>query len=294
VNDAVIRRDDFERALESVASDRRTEIDDAQRRRVLDRLIDEELLVQHALRTGVLRSNPRVRSDLVAGVASVVTAEHDDAQPDDAALAAFYDAQRERFVEPGRMRVRQIFFPVAALGDAADAEARARAAVERLRAGEPFATLRDALGSPEGSPLPDTLLSVAELREYLGPTVTGTVLALALDAVSDPIRSGSGFHVVQVLERAPDAAPPLAEIRDKVVSDYRRVRSEAALRAYLDDLRRQADIEVRTPDRLEDAGPQRRERITIGRTGAHGGAPSNRPLASRAAFFQAARQPWQE
>jgi peptidylprolyl isomerase len=245
VNDAVIRRDDFERALDSVASDRRTAIDDAQRRHVLDRLIDEELLVQHALRSGVLRSDARVRADLVASVVNTVTAEHDDAQPDDAALAAFYEAQRERFVEPGRARVRQIFFRVAALGDADDAETRARAAVERLRAGEPFATLRDALGDPEPSPLPDTALSAAELRELLGPTVARTILNLTVDDVSDPIRSGTGFHVVQVVERAPDAAPPLSEIRDDVVAVYRRSRSEETLRAYLDELRRQADIEIR-------------------------------------------------
>lgn len=248
VNDAFIRRDDFERALDSLASDRRNLIDDAQRRRVLDRLIDEELLVQHALSSGVLRTNPRVRADLVAAVASVVTAEHEDAQPDAATLAAFYAAQGDRFVEPGRTHVRQIFFRVAALGDAAAAETRARECVARLRNGAAFAALQEELGDPEPSPLPDTPLSAAELREILGPTVARTLLTLAVDAVSDPIRSGTGFHVVQVVERLPDAAPPLTEIQDKVLAAYRQSRSEQALRAYIDDLRRQADIEVRTSD----------------------------------------------
>jgi parvulin-like peptidyl-prolyl isomerase len=212
---------------------------------VLDRLIDEELLVQHALATDVLRTSSRVRSDLVAAVAGVVTAEYEDTQPDAATLAAFYEAQRDRFVEPGRTHVRQIFFRVAALGDAQSAETRARACVERLRQGEAFAAVRDDLGDPEPSPLPDTPLSSGELRELLGPTVARTVLTLAVDAVSDPIRSGTGFHVVQVIERAPDAPPPLAEIQDKVVAAYRQSRSEEALRAYIDDLRRHAHIEVR-------------------------------------------------
>src|SRR5690606_22159228 len=39
-----IRRDDYERALAALASDRRTPLDDADRRHVLDRMIDEELL----------------------------------------------------------------------------------------------------------------------------------------------------------------------------------------------------------------------------------------------------------
>jgi hypothetical protein len=245
VNDVLIRREDYERALDSLASDRRTAIDAAQRRRVLDRLIDEELLVQHGLATGAFRSDPKVRADLVAGVANIVTAEQEDAQPSAATLAAFYAAHGDRFVEPGRVRMRQIFFRVAALGDAALAETRAHASVARLRNGEPFAALQDELGDPEPLPPPDTPLSAGELREVLGPTVARTVQSLPVDAVSDPIRSGTGFHVVQVIERLPDAAPPLAEIQDKVLADYRLSQSENALRAYLDDLRRQADVEVR-------------------------------------------------
>jgi parvulin-like peptidyl-prolyl isomerase len=189
-----------------------------------------------------------VRADLVAGVVGVVTAEQEDATPDAATLAAFYEAHRNRFVAPGRTRVRQIFFRVAALGDAADAEARARVCVERLRQGASFFALQEELGDPEPASLPDTPLSAAEIREDLGPTVARTIQELAVDAVSDPIRSGTGFHVVQVVERAPDAAPPLAEIQETVVVEYRRAQSEAALRAYLDDLRREADIEVRVEE----------------------------------------------
>ena len=58
VNGVPVRRDDYLRAVAALASDRRNPLDDADRRYVLDRLIDEELFVQHALALGLF---PRSR-----------------------------------------------------------------------------------------------------------------------------------------------------------------------------------------------------------------------------------------
>ncbi len=54
VNDRLLMRDELDRALSFVAGDRREPPADADRAHVLDRLIDEELLVQHALASGLL------------------------------------------------------------------------------------------------------------------------------------------------------------------------------------------------------------------------------------------------
>jgi parvulin-like peptidyl-prolyl isomerase len=127
---------------------------------------------------------------------------------------------------------------------AAAAEVRAREAAARLRAGEPFATVRAALGDPEIAPLPNGWLAPAKLRDYLGPTPARTVLELPVGAVSEPVRSGIGFHVLQVLEQEAPRTPPLAEIEGEVRAELRRQRSDEALRARLDDLRHAADLRV--------------------------------------------------
>ena len=62
--------------------------------------------------------------------------------------------------------------------------------------------------------------------------------------MSDPIRSGTGHHILQLLEREPEAVPPLAEIESVVRAEYRRKREERALRAYLDELRRTGDVRI--------------------------------------------------
>jgi parvulin-like peptidyl-prolyl isomerase len=247
VNGEVIRAEDYQRALEAVREDRRDGLDDTKRGQVLDRLIEEELLVQRGLALGFARQDTRVRKDLTAAVIDSVVAEYQDVQPTDAELQTFYDAHRDFFTGPGRLRVRQVWCRTGTTAEATVALDRAQQAASRLRAGEQFATVRDALGDRELAPLPDALLPAAKLADYLGPTALRTTMSLAAGAVSEPIRSSTGYHVLQVLERQPDAVPPLDAIKTQVAMEFRRRRADQALRAYVDDLRASAQVEIATP-----------------------------------------------
>ncbi len=240
VNDVPIRADEYRRALAAVAADRRSPPDQALRRHVLDRLIDEELLVQRGLELGLARVDARVRRALAAAViaAAAATAERDDPTP--AELAAFYESVRGFFARGGRVHVRQLFVRA----ERPDAEARAAAAAARLRDGEPLATVRASLGDAEPVPLPDAPLPVATLAGHLGPTPLRAALMLAAGGVSEPVHSTAGLHVLVLVAREADGIPPLAEIADEVRAEWRRRGGERALRAQLDDLRARAAVEV--------------------------------------------------
>jgi len=244
VNGTVIRAEDYQRSLDALGRDRRDGVTPEDRRHVLDRLIDEELLVQRGIELGLARQDPRVRRDLTAAVIDAVVTGHDDAAPSEAELAAFYDGERDFFARPGRLRVQQVWCRVAAGADGAAAEARALEAAARLRAGEEIGRVREALGDRELAPPPEVLLPPAKLLDYLGPTPHGTALALDPGRLSDPVRSVTGFHVLQVVEREAPWVPPRDEIADDVLAEYRRRAGDRALRAYLDGLRSRADVEV--------------------------------------------------
>jgi len=244
VNGALVRGDDYARSLDALERDRRAGREPADRRLVLDRLIDEELLVQRGLELGLARQDARVRRDLTAAVIDAVVTEHEDGTPPDAELEAFYRRERDFFARPGRLRVRQLWCRADTAADAPSAEARARAAAASLRAGEDFAGVRARLGDPEIAPLPDALLSPAKLLDHLGPTALRAALELEAGAVSDPVRSATGYHVLQVIEREAEWVPPREEVADEVVAEYRRRRGERALRAYLDALRARAEVEI--------------------------------------------------
>ena len=245
VNGVAIRRDDYLRALGAVASDRRAPIDDAVRRRVLDRLIEEELLLQRGMSLGLMRHDRTLRAELVTATIGLLASS--TAEPSADELRAFYDTHQEYFTEPGRVRVRQILVRTEGRPEAV-ARQRADDAARRLRAGEAFDAVRTALGDDDVTPVPDTLLPAAKLRDYVGETAMMGALAREVGETTDPLRSSMGFHVLQVVERTPPWVPPFDDIVDSVRAERRRRADDTTLRAALDELRRAAQI--RTTDAL--------------------------------------------
>ncbi len=242
VNGALIRGEDYQRLLAGVENDTRQTADAALQRRVLDRMIDEELLVQRALDLGLARVDRRVRANLVSSLIASVTAEAEIEEPDAGELREFYEAERDFFTQPGRLHVRQAFFRVRNAEEDAPARERAETAVRRLRAGEPLETVRAELADAEISPIPDGLLPAQKLLEYVGPTALRTALDLVDGALSEPVRSGTGYHVLLRVASEPAALPELDTIADLVRAEWTRRAGDRALREYLDELREDARI----------------------------------------------------
>ena len=243
VNESLIGSAEYERAVAALARDSRSVPSQADRQHVLDRLIDEELLVQHALDLELPRHDARVRADLVAAVIQALVATASDADPSDVELEAFYHEHIDYFARPGRARIAQILVRSEPQRSSEQALARADEVVRRLRSGEPFALVKSELGDVEVARLPETYLSPAKLREYLGPSATRAALSLGPGEVSDPVSSAQGYTLLLSLGRESGVTPELAEIEAEVRSEWVRRTGDAALRSALDDLRRRAEIE---------------------------------------------------
>jgi parvulin-like peptidyl-prolyl isomerase len=247
VNGEPIATETWARALAALAADRRDPLGEQDKRRVLDRLIEEELLVQRGLELGLARYDRRVRADLVSAVIDGIVAEAEDREASESELAAFYAENRDWFMRPGRLRVRRVWVATPAGADVASAEARAREAARRLRAGEPLEQVASQIGDPPVAEVPDALLTPAKLREYLGPTALRTALELDPGEVSEPVRAAGGFHVVLLTGREAEQVAPLDEIREVVGAEWRRRAGERALRSYLDRLREEGEVSARRP-----------------------------------------------
>jgi len=244
VNGATISADTYTRLVAGYESDTREAASPEMRARILDRLVEEELLVQRGLELGLAESDRRVRADIVQAVIRAAIAEAESAAPTERELRAFYEEQREFFTTPGRLRIAQLFVRVKDAADDAPARARAEQARARLAAGAELAAVRAALGDAEVSVTPDALLPPAKLREYVGPSVLRLALEAELGVWSAPVRSGAGYHVLSVVEREPASTPPLEEIREQVQAEWVRRGGDRALRSYLDELREAGDVQV--------------------------------------------------
>lgn len=242
VNDQPIRLQDFDRMLAALSRDRREPPTEQDRQHLLDRLIDEELLVQRGLELGFARKDRRVRAEITASMIASIVAEVDGIRASERDLQEFYEERRDFFVRPGRLRVRQIFFRVPNPESEPAVREQAQQAALRLRDGEDFEVVAAQLGDESAVALPDDLLPATKLRDYLGPTALRSVLGLSVGEVSNPVRSGSGVHVLQLVNRQDDFAPPLDSIRPEVEREFRRRAEDDALRNYLDRLRKRAEV----------------------------------------------------
>lgn len=243
VNGVPISRADYDRALTAAAAARRhAKLERDERQRVLDRLVEEELLLQRALELGLVRSDVRIRSALTHAVVEAA-ASMDDAVPSPASEAdirRFFDENRADFAEPARLTIEQIFYR--ADGQSA-AERRAAEAYARLSRGESFEAVK-ATGDPEARPLPLGPVAPAKLADYVGANGVREAISLGPGAVSKPFSSAWGAHLVRVRSREPARIPALEEVRDAVAAEYRRRTGERTLRRYVEDLRRQATIDL--------------------------------------------------
>jgi hypothetical protein len=90
VNGSSIRLVDYSRTLDAVASDKRTSVDDTDRRFILRRLIEEELLVQEGLNQGLLNTDQRVRQLVVDTMQDSIVANLELVEPTRADIEAVY------------------------------------------------------------------------------------------------------------------------------------------------------------------------------------------------------------
>jgi len=244
VNTAAIPREQLERTLEGLARDKRNPVSAEDERHVLDRLIEEELLVQRGVEVGLVESDSRIRKAIVAAMIQSVVAdvESREADPDD--LEQFFEENRRYFSSPPRFRLERLSFRAAP--DRAPPEERAREALAAL-AREPAPSVRERLSDEPVLAVPDTLLPPHKAREYLGPAVLDAALALEVGAWSDPLDTPQGWQLVRVLARAEPPPPVFGEVREQVAAEFRRRAGDRALREYLEWLRSEADVTL-APD----------------------------------------------
>jgi hypothetical protein len=245
VNDVPIRAESLERLVAGLAADKRSPVTEADRARVLDRLIEEELLVQRAQEVGLVESEPGVRKALVSALLDSVVADAESGEPDEGELRRFFEERRGYFGAGARLRVERLEFRSRAGGPTP--RERALAALDALAAGEAVAAVQARLADEPALPIPDLMLPTTTLREYVGPETLDALLSAEAGRWEGPFESAGAAELVRVVERRAAEAPAYEAVAPQVLAEWRRRAADRALREYLDLLRGEADV-VLAPD----------------------------------------------
>src|SRR6185295_9100979 len=110
------------RTFAGFTSELKRPLTDADRETVLNRLIDEEVLVQRAIALGLPAQDPTVRKQLVQAMIAQSLAQAAVADPSDDELKTYIEANAEMFRARTRAKIDAVFVP--------DGDAVRRAGVE--------------------------------------------------------------------------------------------------------------------------------------------------------------------
>jgi hypothetical protein len=240
VGGKIITQERYLQVLNDLEADKRAPLSAQDRQFVIDRVVDEELLIQRGIELGLADSSPPIRKALAAAVIAQLTAEAEANLPGEQALRRVYDSDPEFFTSTARYRLRWLRLP--ASDDAA--QLKVEDAYRQLSNGVTLEEVRQSTGLEPVPILPDALLPLSKIRDYLGPALASQVSMLKRGVFSKPIEDNGDLHILQLLEYQPEMLPPFEEARPVLEAEYLRRAGDEALRQYLQWLRLRSEVIV--------------------------------------------------
>ncbi len=253
----------------------------ALRHEILDRLIDDHLMVQHATEMKLSVTSEEIdraieqikkqqgfndqklmellrqsgttmaayRQDLKRQLVSykvVQIAVGSKVNVSDTDVQAYYD----RHLKSGanvQVRAAHIFLVIPENADNAVVREREQIAaglLERAKKGEDFAKL-----AKEFSEDPATRNEGGDLgyfgRGMLPKPIEEMVFAMKVGEVRGPARADRGFHVIKLIDRKEKETAPLTQIREELRAQLRDKELERQRKIYLNELRKKTLVDIR-------------------------------------------------
>jgi peptidylprolyl isomerase len=156
--------------------------------------------------------------------------------PTDAEVQAFYNANRDKLQLPKRYRVSQIYVKRPPEKPAADAAAKkiAELAAKARAPGADFAALAKAGSEHESAGAGGDVGWLADAAMI--PEIRPVIAKLSKGAVSEPVQTAEGWHVLKLIDVAEAGPAPLDAVRPQIVNTLRLQRAQELERKYIDGL----------------------------------------------------------
>jgi len=214
-----------------------------------DQIPDPDIQSYYEENRSLFQTPERVKlSYLVLDVETLGAAE----APGEEELRQVYEADIERFRTPERRQLRHILISVAGDADAAAEEASKARAVEiraRIDSGEDFAELAKELSEDPGSAGQGGDLGLIE-QGLMDPAFDQAAFALESGALSEPVRSQFGYHLIQVSRVEAAEVKAFEAVKDQLAAEAAKRGAEGL---FFDWAERLANLSYENPDSLEPA-----------------------------------------
>jgi parvulin-like peptidyl-prolyl isomerase len=216
----------------------------AQRRKVLNDMINEEILVQRGLEVDLAASDPDVRMAMVTGVQLQVDADILALEPGDDVLQKYYADHMDKYSGEAILALRDFIIRPSEDVPQGEAMAKAKQAAEAFRKGGATDNIAASFGLMDSGKIDrgDTFDFAVKIK--LEPALYQAATKLEAHQSSDPIVVGGLIHVVMMEKHDRPAKRTFANVRDAVMQDFKRDEQTRVEQANLQYLKSKADIQL--------------------------------------------------
>ena len=203
-------------------------------KQLLQRLIDDELILQRAEELGILQADPGIRKLLARSAINTVVRESQALLIKEPELIAFYNDHQAVFQQPQRIKLQAAQF---------DDLEMANIYRNAVLLGDSLKKTVS-LGGGKILPIPVSPLPKHMLIRYLGISLTDLALELSATQISQPIVQGDNIYLLQVIENQPAILMPFEQVRETVMTELISRQRRDSLTTTLEELKQTASIQL--------------------------------------------------
>ena len=244
IEDTFIPMEKYLTQLDGLSKDKRSPLTQKDKEYVLERMIEEELLIKRAIDLGMLNDNPMARGTIVQQMIKTIIAENARYEISDSELESFFQENSGFFTKSSRLRIQQIYFSNEQLKD--DSLVVAKKAYDLLKRGDDFESVSK-LGSPSALQIPNSLMTLSKVREYIGPSLMNLAKELEINSFTTPIEVSGGYKIIYLIDKELASPPQFNDIKASVSSEFLKRKDDQSLRSYLENLKNWYDVSRNLP-----------------------------------------------
>ena len=203
-------------------------------KQLLQRLIDDELILQRAEELGILRADPGIRKLLARSAINTIVRESQALLIKEPQLIAFYNNHQAVFQKPQRITLQAAQF---------DDLEMANISRNAVLLGDSLKKTVSLVGG-KILPIPVSPLPKHMLIRYLGISLTDLALGLSATQISQPIVQGDNIYLLQVIENQPATLMPFEQVRETVMTELISRQRRDSLTTTLEELKQTTSIQL--------------------------------------------------
>lgn len=233
VNDVIIEREKLDTVINLIGGDKRGGYTDKDQILALERIIEEELLVQYAYKNGFLSADDNIRKTIIRSVIDTIVEQTISIMPEKETLQEFYKSHQEIFTTSEQVKI-----VILNINNLDDANAIKKIWVETNNE----TLILNTIDNITKSNTPNGYIPIFTLPRLIGPKLAKTIDMLKLNEISLPIETSSGYSLAILKDRKAKQTPSYEEVKEAVLQEYRRRSRDELMSTLLDELKQKAEI----------------------------------------------------